>query len=142
MKRFFSVFLIALTSVGLLTSCKPTAQDKADYIVKKVTNKLDLDDQQEAKLKKVADKALVLKKQNQDQRDQFHAEIKNLILAENVKEEDIRALMDKKRQQIDDVLPQILPEVLDFHQSLKPEQKQKAVEFMEKFKKRHRKRWQ
>jgi protein CpxP len=141
MKRSAKVLVMALGLMGLATAChfNKTPQEKANYITGKVQKKLDLNEEQKAKLDKLADKVVKLHSENKGTKEVFYQDVKKLVLQNEVKEEEVRALMERKRTHIEAILPQVLPEILEFHASLDLNQKEKLVSLMEKFKKRHRK---
>ena len=77
---------------------------------------------------------LTLHESKKTKKSEFHQKVKNLILSEKIESSDVKDLMAQKRNAIDDILPEVLPEVLEFHASLSSEQKKEVVEIMEKFK--------
>ncbi len=127
---------LCLFVVGAFTSCRSkTPEEKADRVISKISSKLDLTDIQVTKLKEIKTKVFEIKAAYKDEHKNSHEEIKELLLSEEITTDDIKSLIQKKTNRIDEILPQILPQVLEFHASLTKEQKAEVIECMEKFKK-------
>jgi periplasmic protein CpxP/Spy len=136
MKKTVGLICALLCMVGF-TACNKTPKQKAEYVVKKITSKLDLTEVQVTKLNVIKDKVLKMKEDNKQSREETKEKVKGLILQEKIDEGQVRDLISQKRNKLDELLPQVLPEVLDFHASLKKEQKEELIALIEKFRKKH-----
>jgi hypothetical protein len=138
MKKLITIILITATTLGL-TACHKSPEQKSEYIVKRITKKLDLNSTQVEKLNAVASKVVKLHRENKTKKDEFRSDIKSLLVQDQIKQEEVLNLMERKRTQVELILPDVLPEILEFHSSLNLEQKQKLVSLMDRFTKKHRK---
>lgn len=129
---------LCLFIVGAFTSCRSKSpEEKADKIISKLTSKLDLTDIQVTKLHEIKTKVFEIKATYKDEHKNSHKELKELFLSDQITTDDIKNLIQKKTNRIDEILPQILPQVLEFHASLSKDQKENVLDCMEKFKKWH-----
>lgn len=135
MRKLLMVSLMVF-SFGGLAACNKNKAQKAEYMVNKITKKLDLNDAQVKKLNVIKDKVMTLHEKKKDSKKEFHQKIKTLILSDKIDANEVKDLMAQRRNAIDEVLPEILPEVLEFHASLNGDQKKEIIEVMEKFKKK------
>lgn len=139
MKKVIGMFLMTIAVMGLSVSCKhKNPEQKAEKVVKRVSKKLELNDKQKEKLDKVKVKMLAIMKDRHSTKEDFHTDVKKLLTQDKVSEVEIKSLLDRKRNHIDQILPEVLPELIDFHASLEPTQKEKLAQFVEKFTKRRR----
>ena len=122
---------------GFVSCQRKTPQQKADYVVKKVSSRLDLNEAQELKLEKIKVKALAIHARNKSTKEEMFGKVKGMILSDKLDEGEVKDLMSQRRQLIDEVVPEVLPDIIDFHASLNAEQKKDVVKFMDKIKKRH-----
>ena len=137
MKKVIGMFLMTIAVMGLSVSCKhKNPEQKAEKVVKRVSKKLELNDKQKEKLDKVKVKMLAIMKDRHSTKEDFHTDVKKLLTQDKVSEVEIKSLLDRKRNHIDQILPEVLPELIDFHASLEPNQKEKLAQFVEKFTKR------
>lgn len=134
MRKVAGIILLTVSILGLSVSCKnKNAQQRAEHVVSKVSKKLDLNSEQKEKLEKLKDKMLAIHKTKKSTKENFHKDVKNLITQDRIAEVDVKSLLDRKRNDIDHILPEVLPEIIEFHASLNSEQKEKLVKFVEKF---------
>lgn len=134
MKRIFTLTLMSLVLIGLSVSCKhKNPEQKAQKITKRIGKKLELTPEQKEKLEKVKNKMLAVLNQKKSTKEDFNKDVKKLLIQSKMSESEIKSLLDKRRNSIDQALPEVLPEIIDFHASLNDEQKEKLVFFVEKF---------
>lgn len=133
MKKVIGLIVMTVAILGLSVSCKnKNPEQRASFIVKKIERKLDLNEKQKEKLNKIKDKILALHKEKQSTKEDFHKDVKKLLTQDRISEVEVKSLLDRKRNHIDQLLPEVLPELIDFHASLDLEQKEKMVKFVEK----------
>lgn len=112
-------------------------QDKADYIVHKISKKMDLNDAQKAKLDEVKQEFLKYHKKHKGEKadmiDRLLTEIEKPEMDPSV----LQAMVDEHKAKIDEMAPGIIAKLVEFHATLDNEQKHKLVEKLEKFKKHH-----
>ena len=131
------LFVLIFGMFGFVSCQRKTPQQKADYVVKKVSSRLDLNEAQELKLEKIKVKALAIHARNKSTKEEMFGKVKGMILSDKLDEGEVKDLMSQRRQLIDEVVPEVLPDIIDFHASLNAEQKKDVVKFMDKIKKRH-----
>lgn len=143
-KKLAGLLILTVSILGLSVSCKnKNLEQRSEHIVKKVGKKLNLNSEQKEKLKKLKDKVIAIHKTKKSTKENFHKDVKKLLIQERIAEVDIKTLLDRKRNDIDQIFPDISPELIDFHASLNSEQKEKLVKFVERFgKRKHRKKYQ
>jgi len=130
---------LAFAVCCLVSGCNhhASAEKKAEWITKKISSKLDLNEEQESKLEEVKIAFLQSRKKHKEGRKEMLSEIEGLISSDSVAITDIKKLIDRKKSWIDGELPRVFPKIKAFHASLSFEQKKNAVELIRKFKKRH-----
>lgn len=139
MKRIFTLTLMSLTLICLSVSCKhKNPEQKAQKITKRIGKKLELTPEQKEKLEKVKNKMLAVLNQKKSTKEDFNKDVKKLLIQSKMSEGEIKSLLDKRRNSIDQALPEVLPEIIDFHAALNDEQKEKLVFFVEKFSRKKR----
>jgi Spy/CpxP family protein refolding chaperone len=133
--------LIALTAtfaLGATTiACGPRNPDaRADWMVKKISNKLDLTDTQRPKLQAIADYFKAERKANREKhRDTFDFALAQ-VKADQLDRKAIQARINSRLDDMKQKSPRLVELVAEFHASLTPEQKAEAAEHMEKWRKR------
>jgi Spy/CpxP family protein refolding chaperone len=133
--------VLAFTSVVLvlaalsLTSCARhwSPEERADWVTKRIAKHLDLDQQQTAKLEAVKQEMLAarakLSKEHQALLDDAVAQIQ----AERLDQAKVLQLLERRQELHRQVAPQVVAKIAEFHASLTPEQKAKAVEHLRRF---------
>lgn len=138
-KKLAGLLVLTISIIGVSVSCKnKNPEQRAEHVVKKVSKKLDLNKDQKEKLNNLKDKMLAIHKSKESNKEDFHKDVKKLLTQERISEVDVKSLLDRKRNDIDQILPEVLPELINFHASLNTDQKEKLVKFVEKFGKRRR----
>lgn len=142
-KRIFIIpTVLVLLGTVALTACNRhhhDPEDKAEWMVHKISKKLDLDDNQKAKLEDVK---VELMKHHKEHRDSKAEMMDKLILEVQKPQLDEALLMDMVNQhktRIEQAAPGVIEKLVVFHASLNAEQKSEIVEKLQKFKKHHNK---
>ncbi|WP_408096000.1 Spy/CpxP family protein refolding chaperone [Peredibacter sp. HCB2-198] len=141
MKKYqiFSLITGTLLVMGVATGCKSGGkgpEGRLNWITEKVTDKLDLDKDQENKLRDLVKTVQEQRKAHLDQSKSQHDELKAMILSEKLDKEAARKLMENRQAAMREGFDPVFEKLQVFHASLRPEQKKEAVELMEKFGKR------
>ena len=110
----------------------PSPDEKAEWVVKKITRKLDLNETQKSALKEVADELLDIKKQMHQQKNQTHKELLAMIKAENLESGRLLDMVETKQKVIDEKAPEIIEKLAVFHSTLNGEQKDKIANHFKK----------
>ncbi|MDX1699109.1 MAG: Spy/CpxP family protein refolding chaperone [Melioribacteraceae bacterium] len=136
--------IVTLLLVGLIaTGCKHRAchfnkspEEKIEYFVEHVSDELDLTEQQEAKVKNLAEE---VHSKIENQKSTTH-EVYSTLLGEiknsSVDKEKLSSVIDNKMNNINEMKPFFIDKFTEFHQILTPEQRNELAEKMEKLHKR------
>ncbi len=127
--------LIAITStllLGLVGCFNHSTADKADWISSKISNKLDLNESQEAKLNDVRDEVLIARKAMHKDRVANFSQIETMIKSDKLNKADILALFKSKTDTLELSAEPVIDKLVVFHASLNAKQKDKIAEFMNK----------
>jgi Spy/CpxP family protein refolding chaperone len=101
-----------------------------------VAKRLDLNEQQTAKLQAVHETMLQAREQFHKERAELFEEIATQIKSERLDEAKVLQLLEQRQALMSQVAPQVVAKVAELHASLTPEQKTKAVEHLARFKNR------
>jgi protein CpxP len=119
---------------GVMTGCHGHGPEgRAEWVTAKISSKLDLNDQQKAKLDEVKTAILDARKQHAADRVQGKEELKKLVLSDKLDAAQTKALLERRHQSMESNFDPIFAKVQAFHASLTPEQKQKAADVIDKF---------
>ena len=102
-----------------------TPDQHADWIVKRIGKRLDLDESQQLKLNGLRDKALDLMQQMRDERVHNFDEVLALLDSPQLNREQAYRLWDAKQNWIATAGPQLIDAFVDFSDSLHSEQRNK-----------------
>ena len=135
-------FLIFLSAIGLCAvGCKRSPEKFADKMVRKMSYKLELNDEQQQKLNSIKVALLDEYKARKEMKEKRHALFKQFVLSEKLDKEKLNKVMNEKRLYFEEKLEKYFPLIQDFHASLSANQKQKLIELSEKMRHRHHKKW-
>lgn len=137
--RLFSIVAASLLVMGMATGCKSGGkgpEGRMNWITEKVTDKLDLDKDQENKLRDLIKTVQEHRKSHREQHKAQRDELKAMILSDKLDKEAARKLMEGRQAAMREGFDPVFEKLQIFHSSLKPEQKKEAVDLMEKFGKR------
>lgn len=135
----FAMFLLVVA--GFATGCKPgksTPEQKMNWVVEKVSDKLELDKDQENKLRDLVATVHETKKAQSEKRKGQTEEFKTLLLSEKLDKATSRKLFDQRQTAMSESFDPVFEKLQVFHASLTAEQKKEAVKYLEKFEKRFR----
>ena len=135
------MLLLGLLSFGMV-GCYHSPEDKADYMVSKVTRKLDLNEAQVAKLEKIKVAFLAELKAQVEKTDEKKQMINEFLMADQIEADKIKERIDERRKEMDTKFDQYFPLVADFHASLNKEQKEKLQKFANKMLDKRKRRWE
>jgi Spy/CpxP family protein refolding chaperone len=116
-------------------------EQRAEWMMQRMTDYLDLNEDQQAKLRAIKDEFESGMKQYHQKGEQLFdrlaAEIEGPKLDKNL----LMEMVETRKQAFDEIAPQVIDKVIDFHASLNAEQKKKLADkmehFREHFKERH-----
>ena len=106
---------------------------RAEWITKKITSELDLNDAQKARLELVKEEFLAQHEKRKQEREEAFQTVLAQIRSKQLDTEKLQALIQQRHKHMEEVAPSVLKKIADFHASLSDEQKEKAAKKFEKF---------
>jgi len=135
------VAVIAVGSVFFAGCRHPGHQRGAEFMMDYMAETLDLTEAQQAMANSYKDEILALVKTKQSEKKKMHDELKTQLSSDTIDTVRVKALVAEHRVGMDDVIDLIVDRVAEFHATLSPEQREKLVEKLEKFEKKHQREW-
>jgi Spy/CpxP family protein refolding chaperone len=138
-RGFVSTLLVgafALTSVAMASGCRHSPEERAEKVSRHISSKLDLNDAQKAEFKKMTDEAIADFRSMSSNRKEVASEVEKQLAAQKADPTALKVLVaanDVKRQEL---MAKWIDRAAEFQSRLTPEQKQKALKMMQKFRER------
>ena len=126
----------AFASVAMFTGCKASLEERGQKVTRHVSNRLDLNNEQKAEFKKLVDLAVADFKSLHDERKALGAEVEKQIVAEKADTTTIKKLMTEQSAKRQELMVKWVDQIAAFQAKLSPEQKQKALKMIQKFRDR------
>ena len=134
-----TVLLFGLIAKG----CKQRAyhfskspEEKIEFVVEHVSDELDLTDEQESKVKNLAEEVHSRMESQKNTTHEVYTTILGEIKNSSVDKEKLSSVIDNKMNNINELKPFFVDKFAEFHQILTPEQRNELAEKMEKLHKR------
>ena len=108
-------------------------EKKAEWVVKKISSELDLDESQNAKLEEIKSDILAKHQNFGGMKSEIWKEISTQVKSENINEEKLNALFADKEAQFKEMRTYLVTKIAEFHSILTPEQRLKLAEKMNDF---------
>jgi periplasmic protein CpxP/Spy len=108
-------------------------EKRAEYIVNKLTKKLDLTKDQQEKVNKIKDEILARTKAIRNDRTVLREELASLIKSERLTKDMVNKFIDKRKSKMDEIRPFLVEKFIEFHNILTPEQRAKLSEKTERW---------
>lgn len=135
LKRTLTVISLILAAT-VLVYCRPwkhkSPEERAEWMTKRVTKELDLNDPQKQTLAKIKDELLAKYKADKPARDALFQEMTALVQAESIDKAKLQDLKKRHVAQREAIENLFLDKVVEFHKVLTPEQRTKAAKSLEK----------
>jgi Spy/CpxP family protein refolding chaperone len=138
------IALIAVLGLGsaFFVGCRhPGHQRGAAFMMDYMAEALDLTEAQQAMANSYKDEILAKVKAKQWEKKKMHDELKVQLNSDAINTVRVKALVAEHRAGMDDVIDLVVDRVAEFHATLSPEQREKLVNKLEKFEKRHQSEW-
>jgi len=132
--------IIASLTALVLSGCgrhHQDPEDKAEWIVHKVSKKLDLNEQQKVKLEAVKTEIMQNYKKHHQNKNQMMDTLLAEIQKPQIDPSVLMGMVNQHQSRVDEVAPGVINKLVEFHASLTEEQKQKLTKKLEKFRKHH-----
>jgi Spy/CpxP family protein refolding chaperone len=108
-------------------------EQRAEWMMQRMTNSLDLNDDQQAKLRAIKDEFESGMKQYHQKGQQLFDRLAAEIEGPKLDKDLLMEMVETRKQAFDEIAPQVIDKVIDFHASLNAEQKKKLADKMEHF---------
>lgn len=129
---FISVFAAASLSAA---SCHEGGMDteaRANEIVTKITDKLNLNETQRGKLEVLKDTILEAKSRHKAEKEAVAKEVKTMILSDKLDAVRAKEIMERRQEIVRQEFGPIFEKLVAFHETLTLEQKKEIVNYIEK----------
>jgi len=127
-----AVIFIGAAVMGCGRPHHPSPEKRADWVVKKVSSKLDLNTDQKAKLNKIKEEVLAKMKEESANREKVGREALTLVKSDKVDAAAVNKLFDEREAAMKRLKPFFVEKIVEFHGMLTPEQRAKLADYMEK----------
>jgi Spy/CpxP family protein refolding chaperone len=135
-RKVFYIGAVVAVVVGLLSWGSGYAYRSPERRMAWIAKRLNLDEQQTAKLQAVHEAMLQAREQFHKERAELFEELAVQIKSEHLDEAKVLQLLEQRQALMSQIAPQVIAKVAELHASLTPEQKAKVVEHLERFKDR------
>jgi len=138
--------LIPIAAIGcfivsgiLITGCArkrficSTPEERAEFIVDRITHSLDLDKGQAEKLNKIKDEILARTKIYRDDREATRKELLDMAKSEKLDRVTVDNFISKREARMKEFKPFLIDKIVEFHNILTPEQRNRIAEKIDKF---------
>jgi Spy/CpxP family protein refolding chaperone len=141
MKKFsiIAIVMAALAALVLSACYHRTPEQRADYLVKRMTAELSLNDAQKAQLEKIKNEFLARRTETK-LREETVKEANELMRSAEIDKNRLNALVEKSQAQANDMINFVTTKFTEIHDMLTPDQREKLVKHIEQHmqKKHHR----
>ncbi|WII70847.1 Spy/CpxP family protein refolding chaperone [Bdellovibrio sp. 22V] len=125
--------LLAIGSVGFLSGCHKSPEERISAISEKIADKLDFNEQQKALLGDITSEMKKDFAEEKNVRKGMKDTVKGLILADDLDKSRIKELIKARQARFDAKVDKYLDKVAALHKTLTPEQKKEMIDKIEKF---------
>lgn len=134
-KILFLIPTLLIMTIALSACNHPDShEEKAEWIMHKITRSLELRKDQIAKLHDIKNEIMKHQKQHKIKKAEILKNIKTEITKPSIDRIFFLKLIEQHKTNIDTIAPSIIDKIIVFHESLTSEQKIKILEILKKFK--------
>lgn len=137
-KKHLKKLLIGSLAFSLflgLTGCNKSPEERADKFADRVSDKLELNQAQEALLIDLKNNALEASLALKANKQTMHSDFEDLISLNSIDQEQMNQFADTNIELLHASIKSVVPSFVAFHASLNDEQKQQVIDFINKHKK-------
>ena len=140
-KRILIAVSIFITLALILAACGhsrfagyhgATPEKRVAWVKKHISDELNLDAAQQAKLDTIAADLMQRHKQSVVDHEKGRLELAALVKSESLNRAELEQLVEKKRAHMEEMIGVVMDHAVDFHQMLTPEQRTLLAEKIEK----------
>lgn len=131
-KRHVIMIMIAALTALVLTGCyRHTPEQRAEYVVKRMSSELGLNDTQKAQLEKIKNEFLARRPEMIKSREETVKEANELMRSTEIDKARLNALVEKNKAEADDMISFVSAKFTEIHDMLTPEQREKLTKDIE-----------
>ncbi len=108
-------------------------EHRAEWIVKRISSKLDLDTTQSAKLQAVIDTVNSLRQDKFKSHEQVLDQIRNSIKSDTLDKQLLLGMVNEHADTVKQLAPAVIDKLAEFHASLTPAQREKLADHLDRF---------
>jgi protein CpxP len=123
-----------LSLIGCTRHLSP--EERADWVTKRIAKHLDLNQEQMTKLEAVKQEVLAARSKLTKAEQPLFDDVMAQIQADRLDQAKVIQLFERRQELQRQIAPQVVAKIAEFHASLMPEQKAKAVERLRHFRER------
>ena len=138
--RYTGIITIISVAAFSITACghhRHNPEEKAEWIVKKVTHKLDLNEDQQTKLKAVSDEFVAHHREHKKTKNAHMETLLKEVRKPELDKEALNGMFEEHQKHMSNLAPKMFDKLAIFHASLDDEQKEELADKLEHFKKHH-----
>jgi len=144
--KFAMVTLLTAGMLGAMSGCAysfmhKSPQERADRIVKNISDELELNDVQLSKLNALKDELLTMRSDYRKKRSDTKIAIDEILSQPTLDQTRALALIKDRTREVNDKAPQVVSAFAAFYDSLTPEQQKKLHNEVAERMKRHHSYW-
>ncbi len=130
--------IVAMIGFVFASNCRGhyNFEKRMEWVADKLTSKLDLDDSQKAKLESIKTELIAKHKELKPKRDAWMTEVISQIRKDTVDVKSLEKLSSEQDVRHIEMRKFFQTKMIEFHAVLKPEQREKLAELVEKFSKK------
>jgi len=126
------VVVMAVLAALVLSACyHRTPEQRAEYLVKRMSTELSLNDVQKAQLEKIKNEFLARRAEMPKLREETVKEANELMRSAEIDKTRLNALTEKNQTQANDMISFVTAKFTEIHDMLTPDQREKLVKHIE-----------
>jgi len=130
-KNYVIMIVMAAMAALVLTACYRTPEQRAEYMVKRLSSELVLNDTQQAQLEKIKDEFLARRPEMAKMREETVKEANELMRSAEIDKAKLTVLVEKSQTGANDMIRFVFAKFTEIHDMLTPEQREKLTKHIE-----------
>lgn len=130
-KSYVIMIVMAALTALVLTGCYRTPEKRAEYMVKRLSSELALNDTQKAQLEKIKDEFLAKRPEMAKMREEAVKEANELMRSAAIDRARLTALVEKSQRGTNDMIRFVFAKFTEIHDMLTLEQREKLTKHIE-----------
>lgn len=131
-KRMVAVCVSAAAVIFAMVGCghqkfwnhEDSPEARAAWVVKKVSDRLDLNPQQQEELNRISKEVMARRDEIRASREQSRQQVLAMVRSDAINRAELERLVNEKKAQIEEMIPFFMDKALAFHAMLTPEQRE------------------